>query len=142
MYLNLTSAKVHQTTFQKMSTTLKRDRKFLSLDSNGIRQTDGHHEIPLPFRQQDVKLPYNREKALKRVLWQKKKVTQKDWYRSDYVAFINNMMDKGYAENVQNETPLTENGKAWYVPHHDVYHPTKPQKIRLLFDRSATVLQS
>ena len=51
----------------------KKDRKFLSLDSNGIRQTDVHHEISLPFRQQDVKLPYNREQALKRVLRQKKK---------------------------------------------------------------------
>ena len=30
-----------------------------------------------------------------------------------------------------------EEGDAWYVPHHDVYHPHKPGKIRVVFDCSA-----
>ena len=113
------------------------DRKFLSLVHNDIRHAEGHYEIPLPFRQQDVKLPNNREQALKRVLWQKKKMTQNDKYRRDYVAFINDMVDKGYAEKVPNEALKTEDGKAWYVPHHGVYHPKKPEKIRVVFDCSA-----
>ena len=29
-------------------------------------------------------------------------------------------------------------GKAWYIPHHGVYHPHKPGKIRVVFDCSAT----
>ena len=114
------------------------DRKFLSLVSNGIRQTEGHYEIPLPFRQQNVKLPNNREQALKRLLWQKKKMTQNERYRSDYVTFINDMIDKGYAEKVPKESLNTEIGKTWYVPHHGVYHPKKPEKIRVVFDCSAT----
>ena len=28
-------------------------------------------------------------------------------------------------------------GKTWYIPHHGVYHPSKPGKIRVVFDRSA-----
>ena len=30
-----------------------------------------------------------------------------------------------------------EEGDAWYVPHHEVYHPHKPGKIRVVFDCSA-----
>ena len=29
-----------------------------------------------------------------------------------------------------------ENGKTWYLPHHGVYHPRKPEKIRVVFDCS------
>ena len=28
-------------------------------------------------------------------------------------------------------------GRTWYVPHHGVYHPSKPRKIRVVFDCSA-----
>ncbi|KAL1277108.1 hypothetical protein QQF64_023781 [Cirrhinus molitorella] len=28
-------------------------------------------------------------------------------------------------------------GNAWYIPHHGVYHPRKPKKIRVVFDCSA-----
>ena len=89
------------------------DKKFLSLVTNGIRHTEGHYEVPLPFGKQDVKLPNNREQALKRVLWQKKKMMQNDKSRSDYVAFINDMIDKGYREKVPRESLKTENGRAW-----------------------------
>jgi len=29
-------------------------------------------------------------------------------------------------------------GKVWYLPHHGIYHPTKPGKIRVVFNCSAT----
>ena len=38
---------------------------------------------------------------------------------------------------VKCKDPPTE-GKVWYVPHHGVYHPKKPEKIRVVFDCSAT----
>ena len=27
-------------------------------------------------------------------------------------------------------------GKRWYIPHHGVYHPEKPNKLRVVFDCS------
>ena len=113
------------------------DRRFLTEVSKGIRLTEGHYEIPLPFRQSEVDLPNNRQQAVKRALWQRKKMIQNHQYRNDYIAFINKIISKGYAEKIPQDTLETDPGKAWYIPHHGVYHPKKPDKIRVVFDCSA-----
>ena len=71
------------------------DRRFLTKVSKGIRLTEGHYEIPLPFRQSEVDLPNNRQQAVKRAFWQRKKMIQNHQYRNDYVAFINEVINKG-----------------------------------------------
>ena len=45
------------------------------------------------------------------------------------------MLVNNYAERV--EGVKGPPGKTWYIPHHGVYHPNKPQKIRVVFDCSA-----
>lgn len=35
------------------------------------------------------------------------------------------------------ERLVAEEGKAWYLPHHGVYHAKKPDSIRVVFDCSA-----
>ena len=44
------------------------------------------------------------------------------------------MKDKGYTEMVPTQVKADE---VWYIPHHGVYHPKKPEKIRIVFDCSA-----
>ena len=82
-------------------------------------------------------LPNNREQAVKRALWQRKKMTQNDQYRNNYVAFMNKIINKGYTEKVPEESIEVDPGKVWYIPHHGVYHPKKPENIRVVFDCSA-----
>ena len=41
------------------------DQKFLDKAEHGIQKIEGHHEILLPFRHPDVKMPNNREQAVK-----------------------------------------------------------------------------
>ena len=47
------------------------------------------------------------------------------------VSFMNDIIKKGYAERAPKEYK-----KAWYIPHHGVYNPKKPDKIRVVFDCS------
>ena len=35
------------------------------------------------------------------------------------------------------KSSLSDKGKVWYIPHHGIYHPKKPNKIRVVFDCSA-----
>ncbi len=45
------------------------------------------------------------------------------------------MIDNGDAEQVPQEELMKEN--TWYLPHHGVYHPKKPTKLRVVFDCSS-----
>ena len=49
---------------------------------------------------------------------------------------MNDMIVKGYAEQV-NPTETESCKRVWFIPHHGVYHPKKPGKIRVIFDCSA-----
>ena len=109
------------------------DRRFLEKTKGVIHITgDDHYEMPLPFREQNIGLPFNRSLAESRLDRLKTRFTKDAKYKKNYVDFIDDMIKKGYAEKVE---PVEEN--AWYIPHHSVYHPRKPNKIRVVFDCSA-----
>ena len=63
----------------------------------------------------------------------KRKFLKDPRYREDYVKFMNEVLNRGDAE----EAPvLAREGVKWYIAHHGVYHPKK-NKIRVVFDCSA-----
>ena len=55
---------------------------------------------------------------------------KEDGFRKEYSTFVEKLLASGYAEKVPEER-LRE--RAWYLPHHGVFHPTK-KKIRVVFD--------
>lgn len=114
------------------------DRRFLANVTEGIRhREDGHYEMPLPLKDPNTKLPNNREMASHRLRNWKRKFALDEKYRSDYVTFMNTVIQNGYAERVPTESEVESNQQVWYIPHHGVYHPKKPNKIRVVFDCSA-----
>lgn len=48
---------------------------------------------------------------------------------------MNETISRGDAVKVSDED--VDSSPAWYIPHHGVYHPQKPWKIRVVFDGSA-----
>ena len=69
-------------------------------------------------------------------------------YKEDYTAFMESMIQNGYAESVPSKNPsgvsegqeisYATDRKIWYmyIPHHEVYHMKKPNKILVVFDCS------
>ena len=115
------------------------DRKFLEIVKSGVRhRPDGHYEMPLPIKEPNLVLPNNRALAYSRLKPLKKRGrTSDETYRKHYVEFMNSVIQNNYAELVpQNKTQI-ERKAVWYIPHHGVYHPKKPHKIRVVFDCSA-----
>ena len=108
------------------------DKKFLKIVHQGIARTnDNHYEIPLPFSSDDVCFPDNREQVLQRACWLKRKFTRNSKFYEDYVNFMNDIIRKGFARKVPEDRAPAKSGQLWYIPHHGVYHPRKPKKIRV-----------
>ena len=112
------------------------DKCFLKKIERGITYVEGHHQMPLPFRDDDILMPSNKGQAAIRANWLKKKLKNENFHK-DYTSFMHNILEKGYARKLSHQSiPPAEEGKDWYLPHHGVYHAKKPTKIRVVFDCS------
>ena len=110
-------------------------QRFMTAVTNSTRSLeDQHNKMWLPIKNSNLKLPNNRVQALERASYLKKKLQKNDEFYSDYKKFVSDMIEQGYCEKI--EFP-EEPGRTWYLPHHGVYHPEKPGKIRVMFDCSA-----
>ena len=50
-----------------------------------------------------------------------------------YNAVMAEYLRKGYVQEVDKKRKSVE-GSIWYLPHHLVLHPLKPEKVRIVFD--------
>lgn len=112
------------------------DLRFLTKMKEEIRhKEDGHLEMPLPFKQSRPELPNNKPCAVQRLMCLERKLKRDQKYRTDYMNFMKDIISRGEAEKVPEEELHKQS--AWYIPHHGVYHPQKPEKLRVVFDCSA-----
>ncbi|KAK7884949.1 hypothetical protein WMY93_028072 [Mugilogobius chulae] len=112
------------------------DLRFISIMEEGVKmQADGHCELPLPFKEDRPSLANNRSCAEHRLKCLKKRFEKDKQYHKDYTEFMKETIERGDAEKVPSED--LDKSPAWYIPHHGVYHPQKPGKIRVVFDCSA-----
>ena len=82
----------------RQATLSQDDLQFLRKMEESIRQTvDGHYEMPLPFRGNTPKLPNNKTLALRRLNKLKTRMENDTKYRQDYMAFMQDIIEKGYA---------------------------------------------
>ena len=112
------------------------DKRFIAEVESSIKFTGDCYQISLPFKR-DTIFPNNQEQAKQRLESLRKKLVRQPQFCSDYTEFMNNIISKGYSEIVPEEDIQRQDGKVWYIPHHGVYHPNKPNKIRVVFDCSA-----
>ena len=109
------------------------DVKFLKTMDDQCQMVSGHYVLPLPFRNESVNLPNNRELALKRLYYLKRKFARDPTFHRDYKNFLDNVFSKGYARKVQD---TYKDNEQWFIPHHGVYHQRK-KKLRVVFDCSS-----
>lgn len=101
---------------------------------SGTEKSGDYYIIPLPFKSEHQTMPNNYPLALKRLMCLRKRFLSNKKFHNDYLAFLDDMIFKGFVSRVTTHYP---EGRNWYVPHHGVYHPTK-KKIRFFHDCAAT----
>ncbi|KAL0153126.1 hypothetical protein M9458_051582, partial [Cirrhinus mrigala] len=110
------------------------DVQFLQVLNEGVHQNNcGHLEMPLPFKARPH-LPNNKKLALVRLKHLKRKLEKNPQFKWDYTLFMEGVFRDGDAELADEQPDV---GNVWYIPHQGVYHPKKPNKIRVVFDCSA-----
>ncbi|KAK7882732.1 hypothetical protein WMY93_028906 [Mugilogobius chulae] len=109
------------------------DKQFMSIASNNITLKDGHYYLPLPFKNENKLMPNNIEVAKERLQGLKRRFIKDLDYAAEYTAFMQDILKKGYAEEVPSKQLEGENGRVWYIPHHGVRHKKK-LKLRVVFD--------
>lgn len=107
------------------------NRSFLKMMDSELTITEGFYTMPLPFKQ-EPELPNNRHCAVKRFHLLERKFNQNPQFKMKYKEFMDDILAKGEAEACTSEEP------GWFIPHFGVFNQQKPEKIRVVFDCSAT----
>ena len=110
------------------------DRSFMTLMEKVCSKEGKHYKLPLPLRVHHEMFPDNRSMAEARLKSLKKRFSRDKQYHEDYARFMEDIIQKGYAEKSSQQV---QQGKTWFIPHRGLYHPSKPGKIRVLFNFSA-----
>lgn len=93
--------------------------------------------IGLLWKDENISLPYNRKLVEARIQHPKK------WFRCDpeleskYRAAMKEYLTKGYARRLTDEEVSKRSNVTWYLTHHPVLNPNKPNKVRIVFDAAA-----
>ena len=110
------------------------DRKFLKMMDDSVLKTNGHYQMPLPFRNKEAIMPNNLLQADAFAMRLKKKLVKDEKLREQYTDFMTDLEKKGFAERVPSSEIARNDGRVWYIPHHGVRHPRKPEKLRVVFN--------
>ncbi|XP_033106177.1 uncharacterized protein LOC117108309 [Anneissia japonica] len=110
------------------------DKKFMQIMDESVIKIDRRYQLALPLRSRNVQLPNNRMQAELYASRLREKLKKNKQLHEKYTEFMSNLEKKGYAEKVP-DTELTRNdGQVWYIPHHGVFHPRKPEKLRVVYN--------
>ena len=124
-------------TFYESKTSMSlNDRKALNIMEETIKLENGHYEMALPWKFYPPRLQDNRALAERRLLQLKKRLLREPLVHHKYKVFMDDLLAKDYARKVNSHDPGPL-GTRWYLPHHPVFNPQKPDKVRVVFDCSA-----
>lgn len=112
------------------------DNIFLGImESKFHRNSLGEWTAPLPFKPGRPRLPNNYSQAIKRARSLDTNLRKNPTKMDHALTFMEGILSKGHAEVAPS---LESDDECWYLPIFAIYHPKKPNKIRMVFDSSAS----
>ena len=110
------------------------DKKFIKMMNEETVKIGRHYQTSLPFRSKEVHFPNNKRLAESRLAGMKRRIVRDKKFAMHYKGFMEELLLNGYARE---STKSPNDGQVWYLLHHGIYHPSKTNKIRVVFDCSA-----
>lgn len=104
-----------------------------------LRQTsEGNYEVGMLWSNKHIKLQNNRPLAERRFQSLSRKFEKNPGLCEKYMNVMNGYVQSGYARKMSPEEINQFSDKTYYLPHHGVVNPKKPEKLRVVFDAAAT----
>ena len=113
------------------------DKRALKIFEESAHLVNGHYQIAILWKQGQPCMPNNRRLAEQRLGHLKRRLILDPALKQRYANFIDDLLDKGYACRVPDQQLSCNDETVWYLPHHNVVHVKKPDKVRVVFDCAA-----
>ena len=121
------------------------DKRALNIMESTAVLKEGHYEIAMPWTgwcgknqvASPDRIPNNRTLAVHRLELLRRRLIKDPVLFQKYAAFVDNLLDKAYARKVPDNRLARSDEATWFLPHHPVFHPKKPGKVRVVFDCAA-----
>ena len=113
------------------------DLRALEKLKKSTKKRDGHYETGLLWRDENVKLPNNREEAERRLQSLKRKFGREPGLEDKYRAAMEQYITKGHAHKLTPDEMTKFGHRTWYLPHFFVTNINKPGKLRIVFDAAS-----
>lgn len=114
------------------------DRAVLRLWDETVERRGSHYMFPIPFKEDTGPRYDNRKTAERRLGSLRARLFKHPALRERYTGEINKLLELGHAEKVPADQLFLGDRRLWYLPHHPVFNPQKPDKVRVVFDCAAT----
>lgn len=99
---------------------------------------NGHYEFGLFWKTDNVRLPNNYSAALRALIRNESRYLQDPLFAEKVKIEMDSLVASGFARKLEPHEEAGPEGRTWYLPYHAVRHPARPDKIRMVFDASAS----
>ena len=114
------------------------DKRALDTMDSQCRVIEGRYEIPMLWKSSETVLHNNRAVAESRLKGLKGKLNQDKTLLGKYRKVMEAHVANGHTRKLTQEEENKQSNHTWYLPHHPVFNPNKPDKVRVVFDAAAS----
>ena len=114
------------------------DRRAVEIIEKTIFNDGKRYQVGMLWSKDDLHLPNNYYSALVQLKSLEKRRFRDQDLRVKYEKSIKDDVDNGYVVQVLNsKDPSERSRREWYLPHHPVVNPNKPNKMRRVLNFAA-----
>ena len=119
------------TKYEDVTPRSREEKRALETLERTVKHVCDRYEVGM------LKFPDNRLMAEKRLESNERKLKRDEELAKKYCAIIEDYVDRGYARKLTPEEASAPTPKQWFLPHHPVRNPNKPDKVRIVMDTAA-----
>ena len=93
-----------------------------------------NYQFALLWKPETPRLMDNYQQAVIRLSYLKRRMMKNKFLEKKYLSVMETYIEKGNDQLASSESNALT---GWFLPHHDVLHQRKPEKLRVVFDCSA-----